>query len=224
MEGDLVLWLYPNAARPTKTIAGVPEIQPHAIAEFITAMKPYVKGAYFENESTAQTFRFLDEYVIFKLLWDPDQDVDALLDDYFTSFYGPAAEPIAAMYAHLEELWREVYTLYGGDTPRFASRVDLWEKIYTEDALAELDVLVEQAAALGQGDEAYEWRVAMIRDEMVGRLHDNRATYERELGVAAQTETNCYRAQAETGADGLLPLSAWEGWPHEVLGLSLIHI
>lgn len=218
MDGSLVLWLYPNAARPGRTISGVPEIQPHAIAEFIRAMKPYVKGAYFENESTAQTFRFLDEYVIFKLLWDPDQDVDALLDDYFTSFYGPAAEPIAAMYARLEELWREVYTLYGGDEPRFASRVDLWERIYTEEALAELDALVARAEQLAQGDEAYEWRVAMIANEMVGRLHDNRATYERELGVAAQTETNCYRVQVEPGADGLLPLSAWEGWPHEVLG------
>ena len=218
MEGDLVLWLYPNAARPTRTIAGVPEIQPHAIAEFITAMKPFVAGAYFENESTAQTFRFLDEYVIFNLLWDPDQDVDALLDDYFTSFYGPAAEPIAEIYARLEVLWREVYTLYGGDTARFASRVDLWERIYTQEALAGLDTLVEQATALAQGDEAHEWRVALIGTEMVGRLHENRATYERELGVAAQTETHCYRAQAEPGPDGLLPLAAWEDWPHEVLG------
>ena len=218
MEGSLVLWLYPNAARPTKPIAGVPEIQPHAIAEFIRAMKPYVKGAYFENESTAHTFRFLDEYVILKLLWDPDQDVDALLNDYYTSFYGPAAEPIGAIYANLEELWRQVYTLYGGDEPRFASRVDLWEKIYTEDALAELDALVEQATALAAGKEAYEWRVGLIRDEMVGRLHENRATYVRELGVAAQTESTCYRAQAQPDADGLLPLEAWEGWPHEVLG------
>ena len=77
---------------------------------------------------------------------------------------------------------------------------------------------MEEAERLAQGDEAYEWRVAMIRDELVGRLHENRATYERELGLAAQTETTCYRAQAEPGADGLLPLAAWEGWPHEVLG------
>ncbi len=218
MEGGLALWLYINAARPTRTIAGVPQVEPHSIAEFLRAVKPYVKGAYFENESTAQTFRFLDEYVVLKLLWDPDQDVDALLDDYFTSFYGPAAAPIAEIYARLEVLWREVYTLYGGDKARFASRVDLWERVYTEDALAGLDTLVEQATALAQGDEAYEWRVALIGTEMVGRLHENRAKYERELGVAAQTETRCYRAQAEPGPDGLLPLTAWEGWPHEVLG------
>ncbi len=218
MDGSLVLWLYINAARPGRTIAGVPEVRPHAIAEFIRAMKPYVKGAFFENEAVAETYRMLDEYVLLKLLWDPDQDVDALMDDYFTSFYGPAAEPIEQMYARLEELWREVYTLYGGDVPRFASRVDLWERVYTEDVLAELDALVEEAEKLAEGDEAYQWRVAMIADEMVGRLHENRDEYERELGQAAQTETTCYRAQAEPGEDGLLPLGAWEGWPHEVLG------
>ncbi len=218
MEGDLVLWLYINQARPTKPIAGVPQVEAHAIADFLRAVKPYVRGAYFENESTAQTFRFLDEYVVLKMLWDPDQDVDALLDDYFTSFYGPGGEPIKAIYARLEELWRKVYTIYGGDMPRFASRVDLWEKIYTEEELAAMDVLIAEAKELAAGDEAYAWRVGMFGDEMVGRLHANRDDYERTLGVASQSEVTCYRASAEPDADGLLPMSAWDGVPHEVLG------
>lgn len=217
MEGDLVLWIYPDQARPGKPIAGVPEIAPHAMAEFLRAVRPYVAGCFFENESTAETFRFLDEYITMKLLWDPEQDVDALLADYFRSFYGPAAEPISALYARLEELWRQVYTIYGGDRPRFASRVDLWEKIYTEEELERLSALVTRAEELARGDEAYAWRVALMREEMVGRLQRNRQTYERELGVAAQTESTCYRAQAAPDADGLLPMSAWEGVRHEVL-------
>ncbi len=218
MEGDLVLWLYTNAARPGGKIPGVPEVEPHAIGEFLRAVKPYVMGAYFENESTAETFRFLDEYVTMKLLWNPDQDVDALLEDYFTSFYGSAAEPIKQLYAKLEELWRKTYTLYGGDHPRYASRIDLWEKVYTEQELSALDELVKQAETLAKGDQAYEWRVALVRDEMLGRLHANRHEYERTLGVAKQTETTCYRAQVEPGHDGLLPLQAWDDVPHEVLG------
>lgn len=218
MDGDLVLWVYTDQARPTKPIAGVPQVEAHAIADFLRAVKPYCKGAFLENESTAQTFRFLDEYVTMKLLWDPNQDVDALLDDYFTSFYGPAAEPIKAIYARLEVLWRKVYTIYGGDQPRFAGRVDLWEKIYTEDELAAMDDLVAQAVELAAGDEAYAWRVGMIRDELVGRLHANRDEYKRTLGVASQAQALCYRAPVAPGADGLLPMEAWTNLPHQVLG------
>jgi hypothetical protein len=218
MDGDLVLWVYTDQARPTKPIAGVPQVEAHAIADFLRAVKPYCNGAFFENESTAQTFRFLDEYVTMKLLWDPDQDVDAMLQDYFRSFYGPAAEPIGAIYARLEVLWRRVYTIYGGDQPRFASRVDLWEKIYTAEELAAMDRLVAQAQALAATDEAYAWRVGMIRDELVGRLHANREDYKRTLGVASQAQVTCYRAQAAPGSDGLLPMAAWAGTAHQVLG------
>ncbi|MHB8994653.1 MAG: DUF4838 domain-containing protein [Armatimonadota bacterium] len=218
MDGDLVLWTYTDQARPTKPIAGVPQVESHSIADFLRAVKPYCNGAFFENESTSQTFRCLDEYVTMKLLWNPDQDVDALLKDYFTSFYGPAAEPIGAIYARLEDLWRKVYTIYGGDSPRYASRVDLWEKIYTEEELAGMGRLVAEAEKLAAGDEAYAWRVGMVRDEMVGRLRANREEYKRTLGVASQAQVTCYRAPVEAGADGLLPLEAWAKVPHEVLG------
>ncbi|MEN6404790.1 MAG: DUF4838 domain-containing protein [Armatimonadia bacterium] len=221
MDGDLVLWVYTDQARPTKAIAGVPQVEAHAIADFLRAVKPYCNGAFVENESTAQTFRFLDEYVTMKLLWNPDQDVDALLKDYFRSFYGPAGEPVGAIYARLETLWRKVYTIYGGDQPRFASRVDLWEKIYTEEELAGMDRLVAQAQKLATGNEAYTWRVGLIRDELVGRLHANREDYKRTLGVASQAQVLCYRAQAEPGPDGLLPMEAWDKVPNQVLGPAL---
>lgn len=217
-KGDLVLWLYPNAARPTKPIEGAVETGPHAIAAFLKAVKPYVKGAYFENEAVSQTNRFLDEYVMMKLLWDPDQDVDALLADYFARFYGPAAGPIAKVYARLEELWTRTYTIYGGDAPRYASRIDLWEKIYTPAEMKALDEQMAAAEKLAAGDEAYRWRVNLIKNELVGRLHRFRDDFEKTLGVARQTEVVCYRAPVAEAADGLVPAAAWAGLPHERLG------
>jgi len=41
-------------------------------------------------------------YVTSRLLWDPRQDVDALLDEYYAEFFGPAAEPMKASYETLE--------------------------------------------------------------------------------------------------------------------------
>ena len=218
LEGDLVLWLYNNAARPGGKVPGAAETEPHAIAEFLRAARPYIKGAFFENESTVHTFRFLDEYVILKLLWDPDQNVDELLGDFFDSFFGPAAAPMARLYTRLEELWTRVFTLYGGERPQYAGRIDMWEKVYTTAELETLSALVAEAAELATGDEAASWRVGLIRDDLIGRLKANRADFEETLGVAKQTQVLCRRSAVEAGADGLLPAAAWEHVRHERLG------
>jgi len=41
-----------------------------------------------------------------RLLWDPDQNADALLDEFYTNFFGPAAGPIRQFY-ELAEKWRD---------------------------------------------------------------------------------------------------------------------
>lgn len=41
-------------------------------------------------------------YIISELLWDPRQDVDKLLHDYYDNFFGPAADPMETFYAILE--------------------------------------------------------------------------------------------------------------------------
>ncbi len=43
-------------------------------------------------------------YVEMRLLWDVTLDVDALLDEYFTTLFGPAAAPMASLYALFEEI------------------------------------------------------------------------------------------------------------------------
>ncbi len=45
-------------------------------------------------------------YLSVKLQWDPNQDVDALLNDWYTRAVGrPAADDLAAYYAHWEDFW-----------------------------------------------------------------------------------------------------------------------
>ncbi|MBD3291501.1 MAG: DUF4838 domain-containing protein, partial [Armatimonadia bacterium] len=45
-------------------------------------------------------------YVTTKLLWNPDADVDALLDDWYRAFAGEAAaDDVARYFAHWEDFW-----------------------------------------------------------------------------------------------------------------------
>ena len=46
-------------------------------------------------------------YLASRIMWDPSLNADALLDDYFTKFYGPAAEPMRSHFDRLERAYRE---------------------------------------------------------------------------------------------------------------------
>jgi len=215
MKGGLVLWVYTNAAWYHGSLKGAVETMPRLIARFLKDSSPYIQGVFFENEANNHTLRFFDEYIILKLLWDPHQDVDALIEDYFTKFYGPAAGPMKAFYARLEQMWLQVCTFYGGDEARFVGRIDLWDKIYSKAAMAELDAMLKEADRKAAGDEAVSWRVDLIRRHVYRSVAGSRKGFEKILGLAKDIRLACRRApSAPEKATGLLTESAWAhvGW------------
>lgn len=48
---------------------------------------------------------FTNLYLRARLLWNPDDNVERLLDDFFARFYGPAAEPMAAYWRAIFQAW-----------------------------------------------------------------------------------------------------------------------
>lgn len=74
-----------------------PVFHPHTMAKDLRALKGVSLGD--RNEISigrktvlgAPALSHLTLYVNARFLWDADQDVDALLDDYFEKFYGPAS-------------------------------------------------------------------------------------------------------------------------------------
>ncbi len=50
---------------------------------------------------------FLNLYVRARLLWNPDQDVDALLGEFYPKFYGPAAQPMSRYWNAIYRAWRD---------------------------------------------------------------------------------------------------------------------
>ena len=53
-----------------------------------------VEGFYTQLSESTWHRLGLNYYVAAKLCWNADLDADALLDDYFDGFYGPAAGPM----------------------------------------------------------------------------------------------------------------------------------
>lgn len=83
----------------------VPALIPHVIAEDIKRLKALsVEGPVriggemnfvgVAGKSPFSWWEHLNEYVTAKLLWDPDRDVDRILDDFCHRFFGPAEGPM----------------------------------------------------------------------------------------------------------------------------------
>ncbi|MGC9319101.1 MAG: DUF4838 domain-containing protein [Armatimonadota bacterium] len=116
----------------------------------------------------------LDFYVTGKLLWDPERDLEAMLDEFLTTFFGPAAEPMSRFYDRAEEVWTtgDHGGIYGYADPSLKTleerseamsySADPWEHLFTPDVVAELNGILKKAE-MAAPRAPYAARVAMVR-------------------------------------------------------------
>jgi hypothetical protein len=133
-----------------------PQYWPHVIARGIRACRDEVwredvwlssgkGGLHFPGMS------HLNPYVISRFWWDADQDVDALLEEYYRLFYGPAAGKMGAFIEFCEV-----------EYARLGSDADVAKK-----ALA----LFDEAKAAAPSDSVYAKRIALV-DEFLSTFRD----------------------------------------------------
>jgi len=98
--------------RPEGFTQGVPSYFPHIIAEDLGDLKSNSKGEFMEVYSNWpldnrewDTFAAtsFNVYVTARAYWDTDLDVDALLEEYYTLYYGPASSQMKAFVEYSEE-------------------------------------------------------------------------------------------------------------------------
>ncbi len=90
-------------------------------------------------------------YLASKVMWDVDTDVDALLDDFYTKFYGPAEAPMRQYHEQLEAAFR--------DTPYFTGSSYVYFPIFKNHPRRDaLRALLDEAADLAERDGRGGWR------------------------------------------------------------------
>ncbi len=78
-------------------------------------------------------------YARAKLMWDPQQNVGPILDDYYSGMFGPAREPMARLYERFEQVMRTERPgrwFYGINS--VPEQIALWTPRQLEDSLADL--------------------------------------------------------------------------------------
>jgi Domain of unknown function (DUF4838)/Glycosyl hydrolase family 67 N-terminus len=145
----------------------------------------------------------LNFYVGAKLAWDPSQDTDRLLTDYYVRFYGAARAPMRRYWERWEQaMAATVGQGHGGYQ---------WLRMFTPNLVAETDPLLAEAERLAASDrDKVRQRVAFARQgfrftEAWTRMHDHAARQEWRAAVAAGEEA--IRRIRETA--GTQPQAFW---------------
>ncbi len=123
----------------------------------------------------------VDAYVTFKLLDDPSLDVDAVLNEFFTRYYGAAAEPMKRIYLRIEDIYQNPGNypeklLKGRKSQLWQHEETAWKDLGTEARMAELGVLMDEATRTAVG-KTEKVRVALFRKGVWDYMVEGRKQY-----------------------------------------------
>lgn len=101
-------------------------------------------------------------YVMARLMWDADLDLQALLEDFYEKFYGPAAVPMQEYWAMMDRARR--------DAPHHTGNAVNIPDIYPPATIEYLHERIEMAKRRSEGRQPYAERVR-IAEQSLDYLH-----------------------------------------------------
>ena len=108
-------------------------------------------GAYHDCEADWDRGHLIN-YVMKRMDWNPDFDIDAAQEEYANLMYGPAAAPVKELYALLRQRWSAVKDYN-------AKLEEVYDKMYPAPVVAEIKGLLEKAKAAAPAGSVERLRV-----------------------------------------------------------------
>ncbi|MDZ4198910.1 MAG: DUF4838 domain-containing protein, partial [Kiritimatiellia bacterium] len=103
------VWVhYPHAPRIQNGLMA-PYPVPHFMQRYMAANRDSLCGLYLNGHYTSSwAMDGLMVYFWYKLLWNPDFDVDAATEEYVRTLWGPVADPVLRFYRTIISRWESV--------------------------------------------------------------------------------------------------------------------
>lgn len=128
---------------------------PHTVKEFYKSNREKTVGTFINGTTDHWPRQHLSLYCWMKVLWNPEFDVDAAIDEYCRRMYGPAAGTMRKLVALQIDGWEKSRWSGGRMSPK-----GVYELSYPRKTVQEMQSLLEQATKEVQGDELLQKRVA----------------------------------------------------------------
>lgn len=162
-----------------------PAIVPRRVAEAMKFHKELgTKGIFYQhcanNFWRYPAMEHLHNYMAMTLNDDIDQDPNAILNEYYKLFFGPAAKPMKAFNEEMEKMFVDGGGLFkksiaGGANETAIDAQFCWTKLCPPGKIKELSALMEKAKLLAK-DEPYKSRIALMDNSILQfmKIHSER--------------------------------------------------
>lgn len=109
---EIYTWDYYLQNHPGYNSQTIPFFYPHIISEDLKFLKGKINGEFMEVTRNNDAFNLsydpfaaisLNLYITARLYWDVNQDVDALLNEYYELYYGPASQKMKELIEYSEQ-------------------------------------------------------------------------------------------------------------------------
>lgn len=149
----------PNTGSPVGWQTGLPDVSfQRTIDDMKFAAEHGAMGLFVDYIREHWSTQAPMYYLMAQLTWNPYQDGQAILDDFYSRAYGPAVKEMTAYWTYLEQIREECY---GTEKPGAADH-DIMD-FYNEERLSKAFELLDQATAKVAQDETYSRRVEFAR-------------------------------------------------------------
>ncbi len=91
-------------------------------------------------------------YLMSQLVWNPDRTVDEIMDDYYKSGFGPAAEDI-----------KKYWTMLEGNRNEIIKNKKDWMDVFNSEFFKNAGAILDQATVKAKGQEEYLTRIAFVK-------------------------------------------------------------
>ncbi|MHC4253516.1 MAG: DUF4838 domain-containing protein, partial [Planctomycetota bacterium] len=135
----------------------------------------------------------LDFYLTMRLYDDPSADVDELLEEFFSLYFGAAAEPMRLFYLLIEQRANDP-TLYPQDGGHHQNERIRWESLCTSEVLARLQSHIDDAKRLAATD-LERTRIAAWDAGVMQYIRRGKETYDRQLAELLSQPPHDRKAQ-----------------------------
>jgi len=160
--------------------------------------KAGILGVNTESRNAIAT-TFLNLHLRARLLWNPDEDVDALLADFYPRFYGPATEPMSEYWSAIFGAWENTIVT---EHEHFVAPA-----IYTPELLAVLAKKLREAEGIVNGIRVQSRPLTRNEQLCIQRMRFTRFSHDITVGYMTMVRaaaTDCDYAKAVAAGERAL--------------------
>lgn len=187
LNAPVWIWTYPGKYS-SQRFPGIPQVTPNAIGKFYKLSAPMIFGTFMESESDRYLYNYFNYYMLSRIAWNADTDVDAVIAEHHRLMFGKAAGEMARFFALLEDKWLDDIMSNSVDTelgPMLTPPTDvkLWGEIYSCDVVSELDAMLDRASAKVGRSSMEGRRIELFRREFLGALKKETSRFKKHRAL-----------------------------------------